>query len=88
MAETYCTYRIELKLALEQRRMTQAELAKRLCCTTAHVSRVVRGHITPNANSRKRIAKILGKSEIALFPGPPSRDPTEITKPSDGRGSS
>ena len=61
-------YRIELKLALEQAGITQVQLARRIRCTPAHVSRIVRGHVTPNEHDRTRIAKILRKSEIELFP--------------------
>lgn len=80
-------YLIELKLALEQRGMKQVQLARRLHCTPAHISRIVRGHVTPNARDRKRIAQILGRKEAALFSSKQANDVPQLRPIGDIRSS-
>ena len=51
-----------------ERRITQAQLAKGISRTPAHVSRLIRGHLRLRACDRRRIASFLGVSEAQLFP--------------------
>jgi len=58
-----------LKLTLFRKRMTQAELARRVGVSDTHISRLILGQARCRAALRRRIAEILGVPEGVLFPG-------------------
>jgi transcriptional regulator with XRE-family HTH domain len=59
---------LRLKFALFQKQISQAQLAREIGRTPAHVSRIVRGRVKPRARDRRRISSFLGISEAQLFP--------------------
>jgi transcriptional regulator with XRE-family HTH domain len=58
---------LKLKIALVEQGLTQADLARGIGRSPAHVCRIIRGLARPRARDRKRIATFLGIQEGELF---------------------
>jgi len=59
---------IQLKLALLERGITQAELARGIRKTPARISRIIRERIKARARDRRLISRFLGVPQSKLFP--------------------
>jgi len=59
---------VQLKIALIERGLSQVEFARNSRLTATRLSRIIRGHVTPHARERVRIARTLQVSSWQLFP--------------------
>jgi transcriptional regulator with XRE-family HTH domain len=78
---------LRLKVLLVERELTQADRARGIGRSPAHVCRIIRGLTRARARDRKRIAAFLGIQEGELFPLHHRREiaPTASTQTKGGK---